>query len=259
MQIEMYMSGVLVYMLVLVRFAGMILFNPILARTGIPAIVRMGLVVFLTLMFAPMQPVDAVLAMTTLQYTWAAVKELFLGFVYGFVFQIFYYLMYTAGDQIDTDIGLSMAKSFDPATNIQAGFSSSFLVTLFALYFFATNSHLALFNMFGTTFEQIPLGVFTISTNIFSFIIDLFVSIFLLVLRLAAPFMVAEFILQASMGILMKFIPQITVFVINFQLRIMLGILMLFLFAPFISDFIDRYLVVLFDNLVDIPAVLASG
>lgn len=259
MQIDVFFSGLLVYMLVLVRFAGMIFFNPILSRSGVPSIVRIGLVLFLTLLIAPMQEVAPVEAMGSLEYAFAAVKELFLGFVYGFVFQIFYYLLYFAGDVIDTDIGLSMAKTFDPATNIQSGFSSSFITTLFVLYVFLTDSHLALINMFATSFELIPLGVSGLSTSVFSFIIDLFISIFMVVLRLCAPFMVAEFILQVSMGILMKFVPQITVFVINFQLRIGLGLLMLFLFAPFVSQFIDNYIVILFDNLSDIPAVIMSG
>lgn len=259
MQIDIFFDALLVYMLVMVRFAGMIFFNPILSRTGVPPIARIGFVLCLTLMIAPMQPVEPVLAMGNLEFAFAAVKELFLGFVYGFVFQIFFYLIYYAGDIIDTDIGLSMAKTFDPATSIQTGFSSSFLSMIFVFYFFATGAHLALINMFATSFEMIPLGVNGLSTSVFSFIIDLFVSVFLLVLRLAAPFMVAEFILQASMGILMKFIPQITVFVINFQLRIMLGILMLFLFAPFVGQFIDNYIVILFENLTDIPAVIGSG
>ncbi len=259
MSLEIAFTGILTYLLVFVRFLGMIVFNPILSRNGVPAMVRIGLALFLTLMIAPMQPVAGVAAMGDLEYAFAAVKELFLGIVYGFVFQIFYYMLYMVGDFIDTDIGISMAKTFDPATNIQVGFSSTFINLVFVLYIFATGSHLALIKLFAESFELIPLGVSALSTTVYTFVIQLFISVFLLVLRLWAPFMVAEFILQASMGILMKFIPQITVFVINFQLRIMLGILMLFMFAPFVGQFIDNYITVLFQNLADIPAVVMSG
>ncbi len=259
MQIQILFEGLLVYLLVFVRFSGMLLLNPVFTRNNLPQTVRMGLIIALTLLVAPMQPVEAVAAMTDLQYAVAAIRELFVGAVYGYVFILFYYFLYFAGDVMDTDIGLAMAKSFDPATNIQVSFSGQIVTVFFITYLFATGSHLALIRMFADSFLYIPLGAGGLTLSITSFILELFVSVFMLAIRLVAPLMVAEFILQASMGILMKFIPQITVFVINFQLRILLGLLLLYLFAPFIGQFIDNYLTVMFDNLMGTTQVMSGG
>ncbi len=262
MTIDIGFANIMVYLLVWVRLAGMVLFNPMLARSSIPAMVRMGLVLFLTFLIAPLQGEElaaAVYGLGDLGYMFAMVRELLIGLIYGFVFQIFYYFMFFVGDMIDTDIGLAMAKSFDPATNIQTSFSSALVTLLFSLYIFATGSHLTLIKLFADSFEAIPVGTFALTTDILSFVINLFSSIFLLALRLWAPIMVGEFALQISMGVLMKFIPQITVFVINFQLRIFLGILMIFMFAPFIGQFMDSYIDTLFDTLFNTTSQMATA
>ncbi len=262
MVVDIAFANILVYLLVFVRLAGMLVFNPLLSRRNVPAQVRVGLVVFLALLISPLQPesvVEYVYGLGMVGLVVGIFKELFIGIVYGFVFQVFYYLLFFVGDVIDTDIGISMAKTFDPATNIQTGFSSSLVTILFVLYVFATDSHLALFQMFALSFEQINVGALQLSTNILSFGLTLFTQVVALVLRLAAPIMVAEFVLQFSMGVLMKFIPQITVFVINFQLRILIGLLLLFALAPFIGQFIDNYIDIMFASLVQASEIMVAG
>ncbi len=259
MRIDIAFEGLLVYLLVFVRFSGMLLLNPVFSRNNVPPMVRMGLILGLTLLIAPLQPVAPVAALSDFAFMVAALRELLVGAVYGYVFILFYYFLYYAGEIMDTDIGLAMAKTFDPASNIQVSFSGQLVTIFFITYLFATGSHLALLKMYADSFVYIPLGAAGLSLSISSFLLDLFVSVFLLAIRLVAPIMVAEFILQASMGILMKFIPQITVFVINFQLRIMLGLLLLYLFAPFIGQFIDNYLTVMFDNLKGATEVITGG
>ena len=259
MRIEILFEGLLVYLLVFVRISGMILLNPVFARNNIPQIARMGLVLCLTLLIAPMQPVGAIAAMSDLEYAFSVLRELFVGALYGYIFILFYYFLYYAGEVMDTDIGLAMAKTFDPATQIQVSFSGQIVTIFFITYLFATGSHLALLRMYADSFQFIPLGASSLSLTITGFMLELFSSVFLLAIRLVAPLMVAEFILQASMGILMKFIPQITVFVINFQLRILLGLLMLYLLAPFIGQFIDNYITVLFDNLIGATQIMGGA
>lgn len=259
MTIQIEFAGLLVYLLVFVRFLGMIVFNPVLMRSAVPSMVRIGIALLLTLIIAPMQPIEQVLEMSTVEYTFAAIKELGIGFVYGMVFIIFYYLMYYVGDRVDMDIGMAMAKSMDPGANVQTGFAGSYFTTIFVLYYFASGCFHTTIRMFANSFVAIPPGVVQFSVPIYEFVIDLFIAIFLLALRMVAPFMVAEFVLQCAMGILMKFVPQITIFVINFQLRIMLGMLMLLVFTPYVAEFIDSYISVMFDNMADIPALFVGS
>ena len=87
-----------------------------------------------------------------------------------------------------------------------------------------------------------PVGAGAIlGGRILWYIITLFGAVFLMVIKLVLPFVAAEFILEMTMGVLMKLIPQIHVFVINIQCKILLGIMLMMLFAYPMGAFMDRY------------------
>ena len=126
-------------------------------------------------------------------------------------------------------------------------------------YFFVTNSHLVLIKLVIDSYDLIPAGASNINVQAAAgFGIDIFISVFSLAVRLAFPFVAAEFILEMGMGILMKLIPQIHVFVINMQFKILLAITMLFVLAAPITVFVENYIIVMFDNLEEALNVLVS-
>ena len=77
----------------------------------------------------------------------------------------------------------------------------------------------------------------------------LFASVFSLVIRLSLPFVAAMFVSEVSMGVLMKLIPQIHIFVINIQFKMILGLLLLLAFAGPVASFTDNYMRIMFENL----------
>ena len=231
-----------VLMLVFLRFTGMLAFNPLLTRRGFPAQARVGLIGALTLLIAPSFPAAAYADWTGLELLAAMLRELAVGFACGTVFQIFYYMLIFAGDQMDMAFGLSMAKAFDPGSNIQMSVPSSFLNLFFVTYLFATNSHLILIRLFSTSFVLIPPGQALLTQNVARCVIELFGYGFALAFQLALPFVAMELIMEFAVGILMKFIPQINVFVINIQLKMFLGLFLLFAFVPLVSSFLTNYL-----------------
>ena len=79
--------------------------------------------------------------------------------------------------------------------------------------------------------------------------LDLFITVFMLVIKLALPMIVAAFTLEISMGILMKLIPQIHVFVINIQVKVLMGIVLLLIMIQPISIILDRSLGEMVQNL----------
>lgn len=250
------LEGLNVYLLVFARMSGFIFFNPLLGRKNIPSQIRVGLVLLLTMLIAPvLQAPD--LAYDSVDLLLSLFRELAMGFICGFVYQIFYYLLLFIGDWMDTDFGMSMAKVFDPATSIQVSLTGNLLTILFALYIFATDSHLVMIQIFALSFKIVPLGAVNLSPEAFEFVLQLFIDVFSLALRLLLPFTVVEFSLQIVLGIMMKLVPQIHVFVINFQLKQGLGLAMLFLMSPVIASFLNNYIVIMLENINRALLVLA--
>ena len=187
-------------------------------------------------------------------------KEIMIGITLSYIFAIYYYMLQFSADMMDLQFGLSMAKAMDPQTQIQTGISGNLLTIVFMLYFFATNSHLVLLQVAAYSFIVIPAGGEGILiSNMAGFVMEIFSSIFSLALRLCLPYLITGFILEISMGILMKLIPQIHIFVIHMQAKIILGVVLLMLLASPLATFIDNYIMSALKHMQDaLSAMLAT-
>ena len=147
----------------------------------------------------------------------------------------------------------------DPGTQIQMSVSSTFLNLSFIIYLFSTNSHLILIRLFSTSFVLIPAGGGIITEQLPRFMVEVFGYAFQLAYQLALPFIAMELVLEFSVGILMKFIPQINVFVVNIQLKVLLGITLLLLFVPAVSSFLNDYLNTTLTRMQDVLRLMAPA
>lgn len=249
MSINAAFGNIEIYLLIFVRMGGMIFLNPLLSRRNVPSQVRLALALGLTILLVPTVSTVGAIGLSEIEIFAAMLKEIFVGFCCAYAFQIFYFLLFFAGDMMDMQFGLSMAKVFDPGTNIQMSVTGNLLSILFMLYILATDSHLLMIQIFATSYDIIPIGVPGLGIDAASYMMKLFVDAFSMMMRLTLPFVVAEFIVEVGMGVLMKLIPQIHVFVINIQIKMLLGIAMLFLFAQPISEFLNKYTEVMFQSM----------
>ena len=245
------------YMLVFARIAGIVLMSPIFSKKNIPAMVKAAVVLCISVLITPAIPVPDDFEAGTFDFLLNFGKEIIVGILLGYVFNVFYYMLMATGDFLDTNFGLAMAKVFDPSTNMQSAFSANLLHVFFILYFFATYCNVTLMSVAISSFDVLPVGneIFALDSSA-GFAIDLFGNVFVLALKLAIPFIAAEFTLEISMGILMKLIPQIHVFVIQYQLKIMLAIVLLFILAGPIAAFLDNYTLMIFDEMKNALASL---
>lgn len=236
------LADVTFYLLVFVRLAACFMMNPIFSRSSLPSMARMGIVMLMVFIVAPNVGNAGLEALTTIELVALVVKEALIGAILGYVIQIFMYMLAFAGDMADMAFGLAMAKVMNPATEVQSGASGSIFTYLFILLLFATNGHLVMIRAFVYTFECIPLASFVNIVSLYQFIVTTFISAFNLAIRLFLPYVACEIVLEITLGILMKMIPQIHVFVINIQLKIILGIFILLMLCGSLGDFMSMYI-----------------
>ncbi len=229
-------------LLVFARILGIFSFNPILARSNIPARVRVGATLLITYVICmTLQPESVDFGNTMGEYVMFFLREIFIGLVLGFICDLFLYMIYFAGDIMDAQAGLGMAKVFDPSTSIQMSLYGSYIGFMMYLYFFVSNSHLTLIKIFMHSFEVIPLGTGYINGEIGWIIFEMFSNIVVLMLQLSMPLIAAELIVEFCMGVLMKAVPQVQIMVVNIQLKVLLGFFILFAITSPLSEFIAGY------------------
>ncbi|MCM1023343.1 MAG: flagellar biosynthetic protein FliR [Prevotella sp.] len=230
-------------LLVFARMLGIFIFNPILSRRNIPTIAKVVTTIAITyiaILAVQPEPVDT--GIQTGIYLMMICRETVIGLIFGFITDLFFYTVQVAGEIMDMQSGLGMAKVFDPESNVQMSIMGSFISFMMYLYFFATNSHLTLIRLFIMSYDVIPIGSGGFNPELGYVVASYFSVVLALVIKLAMPIMAAEFILEFCMGVLMKSVPQIQIMVVNIQLKVAFGFALLFLTAVPLSEFIDKYL-----------------
>lgn len=245
----MFWNSLTLFLLITARMTGCVAFNPLLGRRGVPGLVKAGLILLLSLSAFAITPVPVEVPSTLLALALMFGMELFLGYALGLVINLFFYIPVMAGSVIDMQMGLSMASTYDPASGIQVTATSTLLNVLMSLLFFAANGHHTLIRIFLASGRVVPFGTVALGENFYGAMIQIFLDCTLLGVKLAMPILAAELMGQVGMGILMKAIPQINVFAINIELKVIIGLvlimLMLFPFSEFLLEAETRMLVAL--------------
>lgn len=243
------------FLLVFMRMSGCVLLNPILGRKGIPNPVKAALsfVLAVTVYSVVQNKVPDVEINSVLVFAVLMIWEFFIGFVIGYIMQLIFLVMTWAGAIMDFLMGMSMATVYDPQNGQPVPISGSLLNIFMSLMFFRADGHLLLIKLILFSYQTVPYGTINLNFRASSAIPALFAECALMAVRFAFPILAAEFISEIAMGVLMKAVPQINIFVVNIQMKIVLGFtLMLFLVLP-IADGMDVLLNRMF---IEIPRFL---
>ena len=133
-----------------------------------------------------------------------------------------------------------MAQVYDPQTNAQMPITGSLFQAYLMLLFFAVDGHLALIKILITSADIVPYGGIVITQGLAQRVIEIFLQCLEMGMSFSLPILAAEFLVEMGIGILNKVVPQISIFVINIQLKIIVGFgLLIILFSP-LSDYLDK-------------------
>jgi len=239
------------------RMSGFVFLNPIFARKNVPNIVKTGLVMALTMIVFTTIPDEEIAVTGMLDFIIILLKEFAAGYVVGFVVSLFSYVIIFAGEFMDLQMGFSMSKIFDAQSNTSISLSSTYYNILYMLLFFVTDAHVALINILINSGNVMPYGHVLIGQDVAQGVLNIFTLCSVFAMKMAFPVLAIEFLCAMGMGILMKAIPQINVFIVDIQLKIFVGlILMLFIFSP-MSDFLNGLITTMIENIRNIMQFMA--
>ena len=168
-----------------------------------------------------------------LEFGFMLMKELMVGFAIGFSMELSFAVVRFAAAVLDYTMGLSMAQTYDPQYNTQMTITSGMYYTFLVLLFLAGDGHVHLMALIYSSARLIPFGEVMIRPELSTLMLEIFKTSITMGLQLAFPILALELVTEAAVGILMRIIPQINVFAVNFQLKIIVGLMMmLYMFSP---------------------------
>lgn len=231
------------FLMVLARVTCFIHIAPFFGMTNTPRQVKVGLGVFISLLLyqfvVPHQPLPY---STLIGYAALVLKEVVAGLLIGFSAHICTSILHFAGRIMDMEIGLSMVSLFDPVTREQVGFSGGIYEYAVLLILIATNMHHYILKAFIDSYQLIPTGGVVFRTeSLLQSLITFMTEYCMIGFRICLPVFSVMILLNAILGILAKVAPQMNMFAVGMQLKILVGLTVLFITAgmlPAISDFI---------------------
>lgn len=207
---------------------------PILRKGTVSTLIRNSVILSLVLAVSPMlwpsvphgRTVGAAIPFLLI------IKEVFLGFVIGWLVGIVFWAVESAGIFIDTQTGTSMASLYNPMFQSSDTPTAMLFTQTALMLFFSSGGFLLLISGLYATYQVWPVGSFTPSLDIrlATFALAQADVCMTLAFSFAAPVVLAAFFVDFGMGLINRFVPQLQVFFMAMPIKGALSAILLYMF-----------------------------
>lgn len=231
------------FLLIVVRIATFVYVAPFFSQRGIPNQVKVGFSIFFAALLYGVIPDKTIPVYSTIWgYAVLVMREALVGLLLGFSAVICTSVVLFAGRIIDMETGLSMANLVDPTTNTSESMTGVMFQYIITLMLILTGMYEYIIRAVAEAYELIPVGraVFD-SEKLLQSIIKFLADYMSIGFRICLPVFAVMLILNAVLGIMTKVAPQVNMFAVGMQMKVLVGIVTLFLMAgmmPLISDMV---------------------
>lgn len=225
------------FLLIFVRVASFVYIAPFFSMSNTPSRVRVGLAFFISVLLYQTGPEQEAAYDTLTGYTIIVMKEAVTGFLIGFGANLCTAVVSFAGQIADMEMGLSMASLFDPATKQQTTITGVYYNYMVLLLLMISGMHRYLLKAFAETYELIPINGAVFHDDALLQALITFMGDYIIVgFRICLPIFAVMIILNAVLGILAKVSPQLNMFAVGIQMKVLVGFCVLFVTTAMLPD-----------------------
>jgi flagellar biosynthetic protein FliR len=218
------------------RILAMISVAPLFGHANIPATVKIGLGMLLSVAIAPALPPMPEVAPFSGDGLFILIQQMLIGLAIGFSMKLAFTAVELAGELAALTMGLSFASFYDPNSQSEASSVSQLFGWLALMVFVSSNLHLALLASLTDSFTSLPVSALPVGTGPFKLVAAYGGKIFALGLQFALPIVAALLVTNLALGLLTKAAPQLNLFGIGFPITIGVGFLMISLILPYLTQ-----------------------
>ena len=168
--------------------------------------------------------------------------EIVLGMSLGIIVRMLIAAVQIGGQIINFQMGFSMVNAIDPLTGMQEPVTTHFLYMCTMLTFLTLNGHLHLIKALGDSFDIVPPGGLFLTPQLMSEVMLFAKQMFILGVRIAAPVILALFLVDLALALISKMAPQMNVLILGFPLKIAVGFLFMTFIMQIMSDYVSNFI-----------------
>ncbi len=233
------------FLLIFTRISCFVFVAPFFSMKNTPMRVRIVISFFTAaLLYGALTPAEYISYDTVLEYAVIVMKEAVVGLLIGFGASICTSIVNFAGSIADMETGLSMVTLMDPSSREQTSITGAFYQYVLMLLMIAMGMYRYLFAALADTFVLIPInGAVFHGDRLVDAMIQFLGDYVIIGFRIVLPIFCTILLLNAILGVLAKVSPQMNMFAVGIQFKILAGLSVMFLTAgmlPGIADFVFR-------------------
>lgn len=230
------------FFLILVRMSAFIAVAPYFSMSQVPTKVKVGIAFSVSILLGFMVPGGTIVYETVIDYAAIVLKEAVVGLLIGFAASLCNYIILFAGRIIDMDMGFAMVNVFDPVTKEQVTISGTLYNYLIMLCLLCSGMHTYVLRALIDSYQLIPINEAVFNINgIYQGMLEFLSDYVIIGFRICLPIFMSIMVLNVVLGVLAKVAPQMNMFVVGMQLKILTGLAVMFVtvyLLPSISNFI---------------------
>lgn len=238
LQLSFSMYDLEYFLLILTRVSCFVFIAPFFSMNNTPARVRVGLSVFVSyLIYQVITPAEGLAYSSVLGYAVAVLREAVTGLIIGFGTTMCNSIVSFAGTIADMETGLSMVTLFDPATKEQTSITGTIYQYMVMMMLIVTGMYRYLLGALTDTFVLIPVNGAVFHTDrLLQSIIQFLTDYIIIGFRICLPIFCVILLLNCILGVLARVSPQMNMFAVGIQLKILVGLGVLALTIGMMGD-----------------------
>jgi flagellar biosynthetic protein FliR len=251
------LAQLIILLLIIGRIAGVFISAPIFNSRSLPFYAKTSMAIWLSILLWFVTPIHKTLPSTLSMLALALAFEVAVGFVIGFICNIIFIAVQSAGEIMDMQMGLSVATALDPVFGAVISVIGRLAFFTALIIFITADGHHLILSAFHQSFSALPVGKFANigSPNLAIQVISLGSLLWTTAIKLAAPAVLLIFISDFTFGIVSRVAPQVNVFMLGFQVKPSLGLFGFMMALPFIVKYINKLIGIMLEQL----ALLATA
>ena len=235
------------------RVAGLCLVAPVFSSSMVPARIRIGLILVLTLILAPLA--SAAIDPLSGAGVVAMLGQVLVGAAIGFVLRMAFEAVALGGELVSQSMSLGFASVADPQTGASSTVLSQFYLMLVTLLFVVMDGHLRLIALLADSFHGLPAGEPAISAKGLYAVAGFAAELFAGGVRVALPAMTSLLVVNIGFAAISRAAPSMNLFAVGFPITVSLGFIALWLSLRSLPGAFDA----LQDGAWDLMRDLAGG
>ncbi|MFA6990240.1 MAG: flagellar biosynthetic protein FliR [Candidatus Gastranaerophilaceae bacterium] len=245
-------QNIIIFILVMARFAGMMINAPFFSTYPIPMQVKISIIALVAFITYPLVMKNQIVPIppNIMALSLLILKELMVGLIMGFCAGLIFIAIELAGYFLSMQMGLAVSNVLDPTTNNQSPSIGQLYMFMASFIFLSINGHHWIFSSIYHSYNVIPIGYdFVITSSLVEKILFFTGQLFTIAFGLIMPLYGVLLITDISLGFMSKAMPQMNVFMVALPLKIYMGLALMIIFLSSTAIYLASLMQNLLENI----------